>query len=282
MKRPNHSEMWYQARARSSKLAAAANLCSLWFQHACYHLGAENATGGRSLAHWVLTSDEAQQSRRLIVPDGWSIGRTKRERPLVVRQVPHRMLQVMSQGVWVPSLLHILSSRINQDHIGHFVVIVGALFDYGRAAKGCRPTDDYADICDALLLWRMTKDGMLRNVTLQGYPSWGYHALPSAAEAAFGQLCQDWERGSGLINVTRQQESGPRNICTRNLHISAWRHDHYPRTSDIRRWRQTLLPWAPAIAPPPALAVLIIDRGPPRSMQPIEALVILVRSDYHV
>ena len=119
-------------------------------------------------------------------------------------------------------------------HLGHFMVSVGAIFEYAEAAAQCGQGTTATSICDITLLWQHA------NAELSGWPS---YVLPAAMSAAFGSVCV-----GGRPKVTRVQSAAPeRPFCaSKGLYISAKMagvgFDAHPLTRDFAAWRRALFP----------------------------------------
>ena len=137
-------------------------------------------------------------------------------------------------GTWAAGVFHLPSCRDGAgSHLGHFMVSVGALFEYAEAAAQCAPRMSATTICDLVLLWpRANARGL-----------WPSYVLPAAMSAAFGSICTH-----GRPTVTQVQTATPeRPLCaSKGLYISAKLvgvgTDAHPLARDFAAWRRALFP----------------------------------------
>ena len=203
--------------------------CAHAFSHACFGMA------GQTLQ--LFTNDTRRANARLRLGDWWgklppgqgNAGQGRRA--LEVRVVSSAKLQALaSMRAWDNMAMVVVTNWPEQNHLGHFTMMSGALFEYADARLRCLSDNATgplrepaakraAGVCGSgTMFWTMQPDNRLWE---QHSSAWVRQMLPLFMEAAFGKLCD--RRGEALS--VRHKRTFPSlaaaPACTANLYLSA-------------------------------------------------------------
>ena len=203
--------------------------CAHAFSHACFGMA------GRTLQ--LFTNDTRRANASLRLGDWWgklppgqgNAGQGRRA--LEVRVVSSAKLQAMaSMRAWDNMAMVVVTNWPEQNHLGHFTMVSGALFEYAEAHLRCLSDNAAAPVREpaakrpagvcgsGTTFWTMQPNDRLWK---QNSSAWVRQMLPLFMEVAFGKLCD--RRGEALS--VRHKRTFPSiaaaPACTANLYLSA-------------------------------------------------------------
>lgn len=211
-----------QGRRRSS-VSLPPLRCEHFFKHACF--------GRVGTGLHILTNDTTHSNSSFFVYDWWAgsprqpkFGQTKRQvNVLRVSREDIEQYATSSQRNWIRGALLVHVAWPEQNHLGHFSMTTGSMFEYADAVRTCS-SDGITSMCAPLMHWTLQP-----NDKIWAKASWTRALLPSVMHVAFAPLChtRGSHTGSELLSVRHEMtwpqlhiNGQPRGNCATNVYLS--------------------------------------------------------------